>query len=201
MEKDNFSTETNKKIRIFLGITGKISSTLVILFLSINVLGQIFFPEQLMDIVGFRVFTISDTGSMFPELQHHDLVVIRRFDFDLLEVGDFVTFESRQRFRGEEQNIFVTHKIIEVLIDSETSTRTYRTSGIHPNVGPDQRLMTADGFNDTNRFLGKYMFHIGRPQDIREFLTSTPGIIAITVNFICLVAIGVLLIYDEETSD
>jgi len=189
----------DRKNRIALRITGRILSVLVILFLFFNVLGQVFFPNILMDVVGVRVFNIGGTGSMMPVLQERDLIVVRRFDFDKLEVGDFVTFESEEHIYGERQEILVTHAIIEVVADPESGVRAYRTSGVHPDISPDRRLMTVDGANDTNRYVGKYAFHISVPSlELRNFLTSTPGIISMAVNLICLIGIGILLMKEKD---
>ena len=182
---------------MFLRITGQILSVLVIFFLSISILGQLFFSERLIDVVGFRVFIIGDTGSMMPVLQYRDLVVIRRFDFNDLEIGDYVTFQSRIDLDGEERNIFVTHEIVDVEMDSKFGSLAYRTSGIHPDVGVDRRFMTIDGSSNTNKFLGKYLFRIRMPQEIHVFLMSVPGIISIIVNFICTILIGLLVMEDE----
>ena len=176
---------------------GRILSVLIIFFLAISVLGQLFFPEHLIDIVGARVFIVGDTGSMMPELQYRDLIVVRQFDFDSLEIGDYVTFRSQVYLQGEQQDIFVTHKVIGAVEGNGYDALAYRTSGIHPDIGPDRRLMTIDGLNNTNQFLGKYVFRISIPQGIRAFLMSVPGVIAITVNFICMVLIGLLIIDDE----
>lgn len=136
---------------------------------------------------------VSETESMLPALGHRDLIVIRRFDFYRLQEGDFVTFESMANMNGQRKSIFVTHQIIGVVVGSDSGQQAYRTSGVHPNVPPDIRLMTIDGANYTNRYVGKYAFHFAWPGRARGFLTSTPGLIALSVNSVCLIAIWFII--------
>jgi len=157
--------------------------------LSVLVILHGFFPEQAMRYTGFRVLLISDTLSMEPGLRANDLVVVRNCDFDTLQEGDIVTFKSRVRINGVEQTVYITHQIIEAKYDSDTGIRSFRTSGTSANVQPDRVLLTEDGANGTNQFVGRVAASNRTLGNMVTFLQSPWGLLMFGIN-----ALGVTLI-------
>jgi signal peptidase I len=150
--------KTKSKRHRIMGIVGWIIFLPTVCLLLLLTIVQGFFADQFMDIAGFQLFTISNTGSMEPDLRFNDLIVVRRVDFDSLEIGDFVTFKSTVRIMGETREIYITHQIIEIVENTEDEARRYRTQGTNPLVRPDRALLSEDGENSTNRFVGKVVF-------------------------------------------
>lgn len=199
-----WNDKTVKTRKIYRTI-GRIISLPIVLFLLFCIAGQIFFPTQLFNMVGFKFCTVSDTHSMQPVFVHRDIIVITRYDFNRLQVGDIVSFRQNVIDNGEERTILVTHGIFRIYVDEQTGERSYLTGGANPNIPPDARLMTIDGANNTNEFVGKYRITIFRPSRLGEFFTSPWGVLAISVNVICITVLILLRVMkdgeDEDDDD
>jgi signal peptidase I len=125
--------------------------------LTLFVLMEIFFPDQAIDIIGFRNYAVV-SDSMEPEININDVVVVRKIDLDKLEPGDKITFYTYLPtiYDDEDGNTIyqrsvVTHYLGEITSDAEGNI--YKTYGIKNNPEFD-----FDNWKDQN----------GQPSEIRD---------------------------------
>lgn len=119
---------------------------------------------------------------MFPDLQHNDLIVVRRVDFYTLQVGDVITFNSTTSINGRVQDIVITHQIIDYTFHPITNEKAFITSGTNQNVPQDARLLTKHGVENTNSFIGIVSFTSRALGNIIAYLASPFGITMIVIN-------------------
>ena len=182
-----------KKRHINVAGVVKISLTALAFALLLGIIFIMVFPNSPINFFGVRVFLVSNTRSMEPDMSHNDLIIIRRVDFNELEVGDIVTFKTQTVFNGEAREIFVTHKIIEAVPNEVTGEMRFRTSGTHEDIRPDARLMTEYGYNATNQYIGRLVFHAGFLGNIFAYLRSPFGITMLVVNVGLIVGVFLIL--------
>ena len=193
----NSNKAPKKRRRITLA---RVIKTILITLAFVLMIGIIFimvFPNSPINVFGVRVFLVSNTRSMEPDLSHNDLIVIRNSSFDELEVGDIVTFRTEVIISGQLQEIYVTHQIIDKLVSEETGEVKFRTSGTNPYIRPDVRLMSANGYGNTNEFVGVLSFHSGFLGQVFAYLRSPFGITMIVANAI-LIALMIYILLPEK---
>jgi signal peptidase I len=149
-------------------------------------------PQKAVDILGFRLYLIADTRSMDPVMQAHDMVAVGKHDFNDLAEGDYITFEAAARVNGEAQTITVTHAIVAVTTDGD-GRRAYQTRGVNPEVGVDSVLVTADGADGTNRYIGKVAFTNRFFGKVFAFMRTPAGICVLAANAALLILITLLV--------
>jgi len=135
------------------------------------------FSDKAINVMGFKFYNLANTKSMEPDLKHNDLIVVKKFDFNKLAVGDIVSFKSTI----DGNTITVTHKIVEQVDGG------FRTKGTNPNAKVDPNILTKDNY------IGKFAWSSPFLGKIFAFTKSVPGIITICVNAITLIAIIYLL--------
>lgn len=152
---------------------------------------QTFFPNQAISIFGFKTSLVSNTRSMEPYLHQDDFIVIKKTDFNDVHKGDKISFLSKQSVNGKEMEISVVHTVIDIVTDPNTGKKSYRTKGINDatNPVPDLRLVTSDGQNYSNQFLGKYAFTVPFLGHFIAFLKSPYGWITSIIDISVIVAI------------
>ena len=144
---------------------------------------KLIFPAHSVPILGFRAFLIADTRSMEPMFHHNDLVIVTGYNFTDLQVDDVVAFDTVVPIGGVMRNMTVAHLIYNRVIDDETGELLgFITTGANENVGLDPRILTIDGANNTNRFIGVVNYHSTGLGHVLRFLMSPIGIILIIVN-------------------
>lgn len=144
---------------------------------------KLIFPAHSVPILGFRAFLIANTRSMEPMFSYNDLVIVTGYDFDNLEIGDVVAFDTVAVISGNSVNITVAHVIYDAVYAEVTDELIgFITTGINDNVGLDMRILTVDGANNTNRFTGIVSWHSTGLGHVLRFLMSPIGIILIIVN-------------------
>jgi len=119
---------------------------------------------------------------MHPMLQYNDMIVVRRVNFNNLQVDDIVTFNSKTSISGQVHNIVITHNIIEKTYHPVTNERAFITSGINLNISQDARLLTEFGVGDTNSFIGIVSFRSRFLGNIIAYLASPFGITMVVIN-------------------
>jgi signal peptidase I len=126
-------------------------------FLTLFIVMEIFFPDQAIDIIGFRNYAVV-SDSMEPEININDVVVVRKIDLDKLQPGDKITFYTYLPtiYDDEEGNTIyqrsvVTHYLGEITSDAEGNI--YKTYGIKNNPEFD-----FDNWKDQE----------GQPSEIRD---------------------------------
>ncbi|MCL2177707.1 MAG: hypothetical protein FWB72_07210 [Firmicutes bacterium] len=185
---------TNKLIRI----VGWIIFFPTVLALLAVVGLKIVMPERSMNTFGFRFFLVADTASMEPRLQHHDLLVVRQYNFNDLSVGDIITFYGTVRMGGRNVTTYITHQIVDIALCESGYKKGFITRGVCESVGEDRRLLTIDGSDNSNKFVGKLVFDnrfLGR---LIAFLQSIFGIMMISINAV-LAMLLIQVISSSET--
>ena len=139
--------------------------------------------------LGFKTYLVAGTDSMEPMLRRNDLIVIKKHNFNDIKTGDIIAFQH--------QNHVITHKVVNVIIDEQTNTRSLRTRGINA-AGNDLRRVTANGAGDTNKYIGKFVFKNTALGWVVAFLKSPYGLVTAAVNIAGFGAIVVLLMPTKE---
>jgi len=156
---------------------------------------------SVMLLFGFRGFLVANTASMEPTLRYNDLVIVRRANFDNLAVGDVVTFRSTVRLpNGSVERVYITHQIIKVVY--QDGVRAFRTAGTNPEVvqGHDRELLTIDGIDGTNAYVGRVMFSSRILGNLIAYLTSPFGITMLILNAGAILLFVLILKLDETPS-
>lgn len=116
--------------------------------------------------------------SMIPTIGVNDAIVVKKTDDNNLEIGDIITFSSKDyAYNG----LTVTHRIVGIQ-NSASGERIYRTKGDN-NVFVDTALV------DLNSIYGKVVLIIPKFGYIKNFLTSIPGFITLIIMPILMVIV------------
>lgn len=117
--------EEKKTKKIFSIITTVIKIICIIaLILLITVLALQRFSNNEIAVGGFRIFNVA-TGSMVPEYNVGDVLIIKEVDTNKLEVGDDITYLGEV---GTFKDRVVTHRIVR--IEETVGGRIFYTKGI-----------------------------------------------------------------------
>ncbi len=164
----------------------KILFYVVVAFLSVFILFEIFLPGQTVKVFGFKPYHVM-TQSMEPVLNANDFIIVGNPDVDELEEGDIITFYADIDYNGEEE--IVTHYIYSIEEDSpgDYTIRTNRHYSDDQNIVPDTWELSEEDV------LGVYAFRIPFLGYVTEFLKSPFGIAAIVVNAGVITAIVILV--------
>jgi signal peptidase len=126
-------------------------------FLTLFLVMEIFFPDQAINIIGFRNYAVV-SDSMEPEININDVVVVKKIDLSKLDPGDKITFYTYLPTINKDafgntiyQKSVVTHVLGEITSDVEGNI--YKTYGIKNN--PD---LSYDNWKDEN----------GQPTELRD---------------------------------
>ena len=144
---------------------------------------QAFAPQTSIRLFGAGFFLVANTGSMEPKLTHNDLIVVTRASFDELDVGDTVTFRTLARVNGRPEYIYITHNITGYRTNPETGAREFHTRWLNSR-GYDRRVMTIDGADGTNMFVGQMATHNRTFGRIFAYMQAPHGMAAIMLNII-----------------
>lgn len=153
---------------------------------------QIAFPDKSVDIVGFKLYSVANTQSMEPELKTNDLIAVKKFDFNKLHIGDYISFNMGVHVNGNPDTITITHQIVEIKYNTETGERGYVTKGLN-TLRVDSRLVTKDGYGNTNKYVGKFAFKSTPAGYVFAFVRSPAGIIMLGLNLMCIMGIFFIL--------
>ncbi len=126
-------------------------------FLTLFLVMEIFFPDQAINMIGFRNYAVV-SDSMEPEININDVVVVKKIDLSELNPGDKITFYTYLPTINKDefgntiyQRSVVTHVLGEITSDAEGNI--YKTYGIKNN--PD---LSYDNWKDEN----------GQPTELRD---------------------------------
>lgn len=150
--------ERNKKILRILVYALMIP----ILIYNLVIVFQVFSnSDEIPTFLGYKSFVIV-SGSMLPELQIGDIVVIKPVEEGTLKEGDIITFR--------EGNSIVTHRIDHVI----DSGKRFITKG-DANSSEDINPVTYDNIE------GKYEFKIAKLGNFVLFMQNKIGIIVVAL--------------------
>lgn len=113
----------NKFIKFIFGLIKAIVWIAAILIVVVILTQRIF--DNKMAVGDYRIFTIA-TGSMLPEYQISDVIIVGNKDYDKIKVGDDLVY------MGEEDTYkdkIITHRVIN--IENKDGTYYYTTKGIN----------------------------------------------------------------------
>jgi signal peptidase len=148
---------------------------ILVALLLVYIVFQLFAPDLTVRVFGFKPYIVL-TGSMEPVINENDMVVVKRFDVDELEVGDIITFRADINYDGVSNEI-VTHYIYTINdTGEETLFRTRRYFENEDDYSADPWVLGEDDI------LGLCSFHVPWIGMIGRFLQTPFGIAAIVVN-------------------
>lgn len=85
---------------------------LLIFILIVSSIGYSTYKSQQPNLFGYKVYVVL-SGSMTPNINKGDLVIVKDVSFNELSVGDVITFKSKKA------DNYVTHRISEINIKEE----------------------------------------------------------------------------------
>ena len=113
------------KVRKVLKIICKVILAIVLLLCLIIGYKKIVLQEPNVELFGYQMYVVL-TGSMKPDINPNDIVVIKKVNQDDLKEGDIITFN----IGGKSST--VTHRIIEIV--KQDDKVLYRTKGDNNNT-------------------------------------------------------------------
>lgn len=116
----------NKIFKIILKTFETIIITLMIIYLGFIIIQNL---NGNKSIFGYRLFTVA-TGSMAGTYDINDVIAVKDFDYNKLEVGDDIAYYGE---RGGFEGKIVTHRIMNIELDSNGEKRFY-TKGVKSKV-------------------------------------------------------------------
>lgn len=111
----------NKFVGILFSIIKIIVWIFILCILAVVLIQRIF--DNKVSIGNYRMFTVV-TGSMKPEYDIYDVVIVKNTDLKDIKVGDDVTYEGA---KGSFDGKIVTHRVID--IDKDGGEYTFTTKG------------------------------------------------------------------------
>lgn len=154
---------------------------LLILILIIASIGYSTYKSQQPNLFGYKVYVVL-SGSMTPNINKGDLVIVKDVSFNELSVGDVITFESKKT------DNYVTHRISEINSKEEKII----TKGDANNVEDSSPVYK-------NNIQGKMVIKIS---DIGEYVIFIQEniliIVPIVVIFIILVSIFIKCLFTKK---
>ena len=195
--------EEIKKQSINKSLIARIAIIVVfVLLLTLFILG-LSFPRGMFSMSGYKALWINNTGSMAPYLQNRDIALINQdVDFYRVEVGDIVAFSSRSVLEnGEIKEIYVVHQVVSRQYHPTTGQLSFITSGTQEGLTADPHLLTQDGYNYTNTFIGSFASRRRGLGRFISFISSAAGIFMLGLNmFACLAAfVAIKVLCKDET--
>lgn len=177
-------------MRTFQKIISWLLFTIAFVFLTVFATIQIIIPSRSIELFGFKYFLVANTGSMEPELNTNDFLVIKKFDFNEIAVGDYIAFEFEVTVNDSAKKLVITHAVIAVLDNGEQ--KMYVTKGINAD-GYDAKPVTVDGANNTNKYLGKFSYKSSNLGKVMAYFISPFGVIMVLINTACIITIILLI--------
>ena len=144
----------------------------LVFFLVVGIIGklQLSVENPYPSFWGYRTLTVL-TGSMSPNINPGDIVIIREANINSIEVGDVVTYNT--------DNILVTHRVNQII--KEDNSLLFVTKGDANNT------VDADAIG-ANQILGVEVFHIPYAGYVIQFVNKNfilfPFIIIIYLSII-----------------
>ena len=128
-------------------------------------------PNEVPSFFGWKPFIVL-SGSMETQIMTGDVVVVKEIDAKKLKENDIIAFK-------EDNNIVITHRIIEIIKDENGDTK-YKTKG-------DNNNEEDDGVVSPEQIEGIYKFRIGKIGDLALFVQTPVGmVICISIPLILL---------------
>lgn len=107
------------------------------------------------------------TGSMSPELEAGDSILVKKADAETLQVGDVICYYGTS---GEMAGQLITHKVIRAPYE-EDGKRFLQTKGVANPV--------ADEPIETSQVFGKVVFRLRLLGKLYKYFCTVPGLITV----------------------
>ncbi len=118
----------NKFVKVITTIFKVIVWVIAILIVAVIVMQRVF--NNKVSISNFRIFTIA-TGSMLPEYEIGDVIIVGNKDYDKIKIGDDLVYMGEEKdYKGK----IITHRVINTNYNGKEYS--YTTQGIS-NPEPD----------------------------------------------------------------
>ena len=137
-------------------------------------------PNEVPSFFGWKPFIVL-SGSMETQIMTGDVVVVKEIDANELKENDIIAFK-------EDDNIVITHRIIEIKKDENGDTK-YKTKG-------DNNNEEDDGVVNPEQIEGIYKFRIAKLGNFAIFIQTPIGMIV----FLSIPLILLLLVQCEEST-
>ena len=126
---------------------------------------------------GSNPFYVVASGSMIPELQVHDIIVVQgNIPFDEIEIGDIIVFD-----RPSDHNKVIVHRVVEILGDDPKTLKTRGDANSGSIPGTDFPITEEE-------YLGKTVATIPQVGFVLQFIQPP-------VNYILIaIVIGILIV-------
>ena len=135
-------------------------------------------------------FYVVSSGSMYPELAMHDIIVISGYAlFEDVEIGDIIVFD-----RPKDHNKVIVHRVVAVVDDDPLTLRTRGDNNQNSIIGTDYPI-TEEEYKGTVVEIGDY-FGTGQTHVIPQIGYITK-ILQPPINYIIIVVIIGLMIIRE----
>lgn len=120
-------------------------------------------PGETANLFGYKVFNII-SGSMEPNLNIGDIVIIKEIKTENIEKGDIITFRQ--------EGSAITHRVVDIVKENENTY--YQTKGDNNNANDDVLVSNKD-------IEGIYVFRIPKLGIIISNIRNTTSIIIIVL--------------------
>lgn len=130
-------------------------------------------PGKLPSVLGIKMLTVL-TGSMEPNIQTGDLILVKTTLTEQLKINDVITFRSSN-------NTPVTHRIIDLV--NQNGRVLFQTKGDANNI-VDEELVQSE------QVIGTMAIRIPKMGYVANFIKSPAGLITVAVIFIFFLLIG-----------
>lgn len=167
-----------KSLEIFL-IAKKIFNIIVtiifipILVISVFMLAQTLINKDTVPNIGGYEFFIITSGSMEPQINVNDFIVIKKYDTKELQKDDIITFKQ--------EKAYVTHRIID--ITKQSNQYYFTTKGDNNNIKDDKQVSESE-------VEGKYILTIPFLGEIISFIQKPAGLVVLILIPILLTLIN-----------
>jgi signal peptidase len=122
---------------------------------------------KVANVAGYTPMIVK-TGSMSPEFEEGDLILIRTCDPSSLKVGDIITFHTII----QNEYALNTHRIVE--INENAGVRSYVTKGDANEISDTHVIADGD-------IVGKYVAKVPKIGKVMDVLSSSTGFLVIIV--------------------
>lgn len=130
---------------------------------------------QIPSILGFKTMTVM-TGSMEPELQPGDMIIVREKNPIELQVDDVITYQLNQ-------HTLVTHRIVSLV--EKDGESFFLTKGDANNV-------VDNDFVSPDKIVGVVAFTIPKLGHLAQVLQTPTGIILLSLIILLIITIGLI---------
>lgn len=126
---------------------------------------------------GYKTYVIA-SDSMYPVLKKGDVIIIEEVDYDMIEVGDIVTYQG---LVGEVEDKVITHKVIDIFY--EENEKVLRTRGI------TNKIIDPNVYE--NQVYGKYLCKLSLISFVNKIVSNRIGFILFII-----IPLGLLVILE-----